>query len=109
MADVDSGKYRGYALVVEKMDRFSRMDIDETSDYIRRSRVVNPPGKQLGTVIQNVVEAWQAEDYVKNLTANVTKGWAIGGAVSPSCWAGERRFSRSACSRFSSRISRCCC
>jgi DNA invertase Pin-like site-specific DNA recombinase len=88
LADVDSGKYRGYALIVEKMDRFSRADIDETSDYIRRltkggvefhlaasSRIVNPPGKQLGTVIQNVVEAWQAEDYVKNLTANVTRGW----------------------------------
>ena len=39
------------------------------------SRIVNPPGKQLGTIIQNVVEAWQAEDYVKNLTANVKRGW----------------------------------
>jgi DNA invertase Pin-like site-specific DNA recombinase len=88
LKDVDSGKNRGYALIVEKMDRFSRMDIDETADYIRRltkggvefhlaatSRVINPPGKQLGTVIQNVVEAWQAEDYVKNLTANVIRGW----------------------------------
>jgi hypothetical protein len=30
-----AGKYRGYAMVVEKMDRFSRMGIDTTSDYVR--------------------------------------------------------------------------
>jgi DNA invertase Pin-like site-specific DNA recombinase len=36
LADVDTGKYCGYAMVVEKMDRFSRMGTDNTSDYVRR-------------------------------------------------------------------------
>ena len=36
LADVDSGKYRGFAMVVEKMDRFSRLGIDETRTLTRR-------------------------------------------------------------------------
>ena len=89
LSDADTGKYRGYGMIVEKMDRFSRMDYEETAGYVKRltkggvqlylaasGRLVNPPGdKQLGNIIVNVVEAWQAEDYVKNLTANVKRGW----------------------------------
>src|ERR1700675_2018685 len=36
LADVDAGKYRGFALVIEKMDRFSRLGIEETFMLSRR-------------------------------------------------------------------------
>jgi DNA invertase Pin-like site-specific DNA recombinase len=88
LSDADTGKYRGCAMIVEKMDRFSRMDVEETASYVKRltkggvqlylaasGRLVNPLEKQLGNIIVNVVEAWQAEDCVKNLTANVKRGW----------------------------------
>jgi len=36
MAEIDAGKYRGSVLVVEKLDRFSRLGIDDTWDLSRR-------------------------------------------------------------------------
>lgn len=88
LSDADAGKYRGHVMVVEKMDRFSRMDPEETASYVKRltkggvqlylaasGRLVNPPEKKLGDLLLNVVDSWQAEEYVKILTANAKKGW----------------------------------
>ena len=36
LSDADAGKYRGHVMVVEKMDRFSRMDPEETASYVKR-------------------------------------------------------------------------
>jgi DNA invertase Pin-like site-specific DNA recombinase len=36
LAEADKGKFQGYALIVERLDRFSRLGIDETNVMLRR-------------------------------------------------------------------------
>lgn len=86
LTDVDAGKYRGHALVVEKMDRFSRMGIDETRQLTRRliqggmelhlaanGRIVRSLD-DLTTVIMDAVESYGAQQYSANLKMHVRKG-----------------------------------
>jgi DNA invertase Pin-like site-specific DNA recombinase len=83
---VDAGKFRGYALIVEKMDRFSRLDLDETDQLMRRlirdgvelhlagsDRIVRSLN-DLTTVILNAVESYGAKLYADNLKVNVQRG-----------------------------------
>jgi DNA invertase Pin-like site-specific DNA recombinase len=86
LCDIDSGKLRGYALLVEKMDRFSRLDIDETTQLMRRliqggvelhlagsDRIVRSLN-DLNTVLLNAIEAHVARAFITNLKVNVQRG-----------------------------------
>jgi hypothetical protein len=86
LCDIDSGKLRGYALLVEKMDRFSRLDIDETTQLMRRliqggvelhlagsDRIVRSLN-DLNTVLLNAIEAYGARVFITNLKVNVQRG-----------------------------------
>jgi Resolvase, N terminal domain len=86
LRDVDSGKLRGYALIIEKMDRFSRLDIDETTQLVRRliqggvelhlagtDRIVRNLN-DLNTVLLNAIEAYGARIFITNLKVNVQRG-----------------------------------
>jgi DNA invertase Pin-like site-specific DNA recombinase len=86
MEDVDLGKYRGYALIVQKMDRFSRLDIVETSQLVRRliqggvelhlaasDRIIRSLN-DLNTALQNLFEAYVARVFITNLKVNVQRG-----------------------------------
>src|SRR6267378_4766185 len=86
LKNVDAGKYKGFALVVEKMDRFSRLDIKDT--FLLTLRLTNGGMElhlagsnriirsldDLPTSILNSVEAKAAADYVANLTVNIRRG-----------------------------------
>ena len=85
LSDVDSGKYRGFAMVVEKMDRFSRLGIDETRTLTRRlikggmelhlagtGRIIRDLD-DLASVIMDAVESYGAKAYTDNLKANIQK------------------------------------
>jgi DNA invertase Pin-like site-specific DNA recombinase len=37
LKDADNGKYQGFALIVEEMDRLSRLGINETAALIQKS------------------------------------------------------------------------
>jgi DNA invertase Pin-like site-specific DNA recombinase len=86
LADVDSGNYRGFALVVEKMDRFSRLGIDETQTLLRRlmkggvelhlaasNRVVRSLN-DLPTAILNDVENYGAQQHTDLMSINIRGG-----------------------------------
>ena len=86
LRDVDSGNYRGFALIVEKMDRFSRLGIEETRQLMRRlikngvtlhlagtDRIVQSLD-DLPSVILDAVESYGAKLYSDNLRVNVQRG-----------------------------------
>ena len=86
LCDIDAGRYHGFALVVEKMDRFSRLGIEETRQLIRRlikggvelhlagsNRVVRSLD-DLPTVIMDAVESYGAKAYADNMRVNVQRG-----------------------------------
>jgi DNA invertase Pin-like site-specific DNA recombinase len=86
LADVDAGKYRGFALVVEKMDRFSRLGIEETFMLSRRlihggvelhlaeSNRVARSLEDVPTVINDVLDYSAAKKYTDNLKINIRGG-----------------------------------
>jgi DNA invertase Pin-like site-specific DNA recombinase len=84
----DKGKYRGYALVTEQMDRLSRQGIAETFRLTERilnagleihmtqqNRVVRSLD-DLPTVILQAVESHAAQEYSKKLRERVGSAWA---------------------------------
>jgi DNA invertase Pin-like site-specific DNA recombinase len=84
----DKGKYKGYALVVEQMDRLSRQGIIETSDLLRRilkgglevhvtqtNRVIRSLD-DVTTAILNVMESYAAQEYSRKLRERVGCAWA---------------------------------
>jgi DNA invertase Pin-like site-specific DNA recombinase len=86
LADVDAGKYRGFALVVEKMDRFSRLGIEESFMLSRRlahggvELHLAEPNRLAGsmedvpTVIADVLDNSAAKKYTDNLKINIRGG-----------------------------------
>jgi len=91
MAEIDAGKYRGSVLVVEKLDRFSRLGIDDTWDLSRRVKkgglelhlakagrvAVSQSKGDIGTTMTNVAESYMDEMYSANLSERVGKAWAL--------------------------------
>lgn len=83
---VDAGEYRGFALVVEKADRFSRLGIARDLSLLSRlieggvelhfasSGRVARSLDDLGSVIMGVVDSHAAKQYTDNLKANIKKG-----------------------------------
>src|SRR4029077_14816801 len=84
----DKGKCKGYALVVEQMDRLSRQGIIETSDLLRRilkgglevhvtqtNRVIRSLD-DVTTAILNVMESYAAQEYSRKLRERVGCAWA---------------------------------
>jgi DNA invertase Pin-like site-specific DNA recombinase len=88
LAEVDAGRWRGAALVVEEMDRLSRLGIDQTHDILRRllkgdvllhianeNRVVRDLDDMM-TAIFNVIKSSTAQDYSRKHSERVRGGWA---------------------------------
>ena len=86
--EADSGKFRGYALVVEELDRLSRLGISLTDAIIERilaaglvihitqeNRVIKSQD-DLMTVIFNAVKNYGAKEYTDKLSERTTKGKA---------------------------------
>jgi DNA invertase Pin-like site-specific DNA recombinase len=84
----DKGKYKDHALIVEQLDRLSRLGITETSDLLRRilkaglevhvsqtGRVIRNPD-DITTALLNVLESWSAEEYSRKLRERVSSAWA---------------------------------
>lgn len=88
LSDVDKDRYKGFALVIEEMDRLSGLGIDETHDILRRllrGRVETHLALEnwivrdlddLTTVILNAVKSFAAKDYSAKLSERIRKGWA---------------------------------
>ena len=87
LKDADQGKFQGYALVVEHMDRLSRLGIEQTNDLLQRilkagievhitqeNRVIGNLNDLL-TVIMNSVTAFGAAEYSKKLSERIVKAW----------------------------------
>src|SRR5258708_3182293 len=85
LKDADQGKFAGYALVVEQMDRLSRLGIEQTNDLLKRilkagievhvtqeNRVIRDLDDLL-TVIMNTVQNFAAQEYSKKLTERIHK------------------------------------
>jgi DNA invertase Pin-like site-specific DNA recombinase len=88
LAKADKGRYRGFCLVVEQMDRLSRQGIDETWQLVRRilkngielhitqqNRVVRSLD-DLPTVIMQAVESFSAQEYSRKLKERVSAAWS---------------------------------
>ena len=82
---IEAGKYQGFALVVEKMDRFSRQDSDEVvvnQLRLRRGGVElhlahdgrKATRKDLGEKVQDLVDSEAASVFLKNHKINIRKG-----------------------------------
>ena len=84
---VDAGKYKCFALVVDEIDRLSRLDLDETQQLIRRfwkgglevhlvmeNRVIHNLN-DLTTQILNLVRAEGARAYTDKLAERVGRRW----------------------------------
>jgi len=88
LARVDKGEYLGHALVVEQLDRLSRLGIDASSEICRRllKGGVTPHITQenraitslddLSTVILNTIQAFAAAEYSKKLSERIGAAWA---------------------------------
>jgi hypothetical protein len=89
LKDVDSGKYRNFALVVHMMDRLSRLDQDDSYQIVRRcwkagvevhvayeNRIVSNLN-DLITVIPNALRYQGAKDYTDALKERLTQAWAL--------------------------------
>ena len=87
LKDADSGKFAGYVLVVEQMDRLSRLGIEATSDLLKRilkaglevhitqqNRVIRSLDDVV-TALLNVLESYGAQEYSKKLTERIQKAW----------------------------------
>src|SRR5258708_355080 len=87
LKEADQGKFAGYALVVEQMDRLSRLGISETSDLLKRilaaglevhitqtNRVIRD-ANDVVTALLNVLESYGAAEYSKKLSERIVKAW----------------------------------
>ena len=84
----DKGKYRGYVVVVEAMDRLSRQGIKETwrltermlddglEIHVTLANWVIRSLDDLPTVIVQAVESYAAQEYSKKLRERVGSAWA---------------------------------
>jgi len=83
-----TGRYRGFALVVEQTDRLSRLGINDTLALTNRilaagvtihvsqqNRVFAPGQEDLGATILNVVEAHSAAEYSRKLRERISRAW----------------------------------
>jgi DNA invertase Pin-like site-specific DNA recombinase len=87
LAKADAGLYGGQALVVEQLDRLSRLGISETGDLLKRilragleihvtqTRRVIRSLDDITTALLNVLESWSAEQYSAKLKERVTSAW----------------------------------
>jgi DNA invertase Pin-like site-specific DNA recombinase len=87
LARVDRGEFRGHALIVEQLDRLSRLGIDASSEIIRRllKGGVTPHITQehraitslddLTTVVMNAIQAFGAAEYSKKLSERISAAW----------------------------------
>jgi DNA invertase Pin-like site-specific DNA recombinase len=88
LKEVDAGRHRGRALVVEDLDRLSRLGIDKTQEILRRllkgdvllhiaseNRVVRDLDDMM-TAIFNVIKSSTAKEYTEKLSERIRGGWA---------------------------------
>ena len=88
LKEVDAGRHRGRALVVEEMDRLSRLGIEKTQDILRRllkgdvllhiandNRVVRDLDDMM-TAIFNIFKSSTAQEYSKKHSERIRGGWA---------------------------------
>lgn len=88
LKEADTGKYQGWVLIVEELDRLSRMGIHETNELIQRiwnagltielskpGRVI-AKGRDMQTAMMNLFEAWNAEQRRLQM-----KNYALNGAA----------------------------
>jgi DNA invertase Pin-like site-specific DNA recombinase len=84
----DKGKYKGWTLVVEQLDRLSRQGISEASDLLKRilkdeitvhitgtNRVIRSLDDVV-TALLNVLDFYGAQEYSKRLKERVGKAWS---------------------------------
>jgi Resolvase, N terminal domain/Recombinase len=86
--EADTGQYQGWVLIVEELDRLSRMGIHETNALIQRiwdagltielskSTRVIAKGRDMQTAMMNLFEAWNAEQRRLQM-----KNYALNGAA----------------------------
>jgi DNA invertase Pin-like site-specific DNA recombinase len=85
LAEANTGKYADCVLVVEELDRLSRLGINETANLIQRilkaglevhitqtNRVISPR-EDMATSILNVVESFAASEYTRKLSERILK------------------------------------
>jgi DNA invertase Pin-like site-specific DNA recombinase len=88
LKEVDAGRHRGSALLIEYLDRLSRLGITETFALIGRlrsggvelhetkaNRVIRSLD-DLGTSIMALVDSYQAQEYSRKLSERIGRGWA---------------------------------
>ncbi len=87
LEEVDQGQHKGKALIIEHMDRLSRLGIAGTNDLLARlhkgqvevhitqeNRIIRS-GDDLLTALQNIISAHFANDYSKKLKERVGAAW----------------------------------
>jgi DNA invertase Pin-like site-specific DNA recombinase len=87
LTEADVGKHRGFALVVEQLDRLSRLGITETGNLLKRilkagleihitqtGRIIRD-SEDITTALFNVLESWPAKEHSSKLKERVTRGW----------------------------------
>jgi DNA invertase Pin-like site-specific DNA recombinase len=87
LVEADQGKYKGFAFLVERLDRLSRLGIDQTHGLLSRllaAKVivhVTEEGRaiesmdDLMTVIQNVLRSFADQEFSKKLSERVGKAY----------------------------------
>jgi DNA invertase Pin-like site-specific DNA recombinase len=89
LAEADTGNHAGRALVVEELDRLSRLGINETAALIQRilkaglevhitqtGRIISPR-EDMATSILNVVESFAASEYSRRLKERSLKASSL--------------------------------
>jgi DNA invertase Pin-like site-specific DNA recombinase len=87
LVEADQGKYKGFAFIVERLDRLSRLGIDQTHGLLSRllaAKVivhVTEEGRaiesmdDLMTVIQNVLRSFADQEFSKKLSERISKAY----------------------------------
>jgi DNA invertase Pin-like site-specific DNA recombinase len=81
-------KYKGHALIVEELDRFSRLGVRKTQELLYRlldsgielhltqtNRIIRDD-RDISSLIMNLLESHAAEEYSRRLGERVGKAWA---------------------------------
>jgi DNA invertase Pin-like site-specific DNA recombinase len=87
LKEADKGTYKGFALVVERLDRLSRLGIQQTGALLQRlleaglkihiteeNRVISSLDDML-TAIMNAVRSFADQEYSKKLSERITRAW----------------------------------